>query len=195
MGSGWPARRSWANLSFRAEETPRSLMHSPSRPGPWVGLLKLTLLQRKLNQEKLDVCKVSALTGDEIRSCQPCSDNREVNRVSWTQNQDQGAKQPLQSRGGLTAASRHKPLPGSRGQGSRPGGGVRELWDLLEAGWAGERLAPGNRPCCPRSLGPPLTHVHRAPCTHPGSGSTAGPSPQRPAQGRADRQDAPSGSL
>ena len=124
VGSGWPARRSRANLSFRAEETPRSLMHSPSRPGPCAGLLKLTLLQRKLNQEKLDVkCKVSALTGDKIRSCQPCSDNREVNRVSWMQNQGQGAKQPLQSRGGLTAASRHKSLPGSRGHGSKPGGG------------------------------------------------------------------------
>ena len=171
MGSGWPARRSRANLSFRAEETPRSLMHSPSRPGPCAGLLKLTLLQRKLNQEKLDVkCKVSALTGDKIRSCQPCSDNREVNRVSWMQNQGQGAKQPLQSRGGLTAASRHTSLPGSRGHGSKPGGGVRELGDLLEAGWAGERL--------PRSLGLPLTHARRAPRTHPGSSPTAGPSPR-----------------
>lgn len=77
-GSGRPARRSRANPSFRAEETPLPPMHSASRPGHWVGLLKLTLLQRKLNQEKLDVkYKVSALTGDKIRTCQPCSDGSE----------------------------------------------------------------------------------------------------------------------
>lgn len=48
----------------------------------------------------------------------------------------------------------------------------------------------GKQALLPRSLGPPLTHVHPAPCTRQGSGSTAGPGPQRRAQGRADRQDA-----
>lgn len=48
----------------------------------------------------------------------------------------------------------------------------------------------GKQALLPRSLGPPLTRVHPAPCTRQGSGSTAGPGPQRRAQGRADRQDA-----